>query len=212
MATFGITEIFESIQGESTYAGLGCWFVRLAGCNLKCVYCDTPNAMDGSSKDMTVNAVVALARHSRMPLLEITGGEPLLQEGFVELASELLKIPDKTVLVETNGSIDLGVVPEGAVSIVDIKCPASGAAGSFDMRNLKRFRPIDEVKFVLMDYEDYKWARSLVLEHDMFARVNAVHFSPVVGELEAANVGNWIMDDGLPVRLQVQLHKIVGMP
>jgi 7-carboxy-7-deazaguanine synthase len=206
-----IAELFESIQGESTYAGLGCFFIRLAGCNLRCVYCDTPEARDAGQRLVSVDQLVAKARDSRMPLIEVTGGEPLLQEGFPELAEALLEISGRTILVETNGSLDLRLVPEGVVSIVDIKCPGSGAGGSFDMRNLAQLRADDEVKLVLMDRTDYEWARVLVQDHELVRRVKAVHFSPVAGELDAATLGTWILEDGLDVRLQVQLHKLMGL-
>jgi len=211
MASVDVAEIFESIQGESTWAGLGCFFVRLAGCNLRCGYCDTPESLKSGQQQVGVADVVHQARASRMPLIEVTGGEPLLQTEFPALVEALLEIRDRTVLIETNGSVDISCIPEGAVAIVDVKCPGSGTGDSFDMENLKRLRPADEVKFVLTGREDYDWAREFVREHAVTKRVVAVHFSPVGGQLDAAELGEWIVDDGLPVRLQMQLHKLIGM-
>ena len=211
MASVDIAETFVSIQGESTWAGLGCFFVRLAGCNLRCGYCDTPGALEAGQEQVEISDLVREARGQRVPLIEVTGGEPLLQEAFPALIAALLKIPDRTVLVETNGSVDISSIPEGAVAIVDVKCPGSGAYGSFDMSNLIRLRPADEVKFVLSGRADYEWAREFVQEHAVAKRVVAVHFSPVAGQLLAGELGKWIVEDGLPVRLQLQLHKAAGI-
>jgi 7-carboxy-7-deazaguanine synthase len=206
-----IAEMFVSIQGESTWAGLGCFFVRLAGCNLRCGYCDTPGALEAGQELVEIDTIVRDVRASVVPLVEVTGGEPLVQESFPELAAALLAIPGKTVLVETNGSLDIGLIPEGAVAIVDVKCPGSGEGGSFDMANIARLRPSDEVKFVLSGREDYEWASDFVREHALVKRVVAVHFSPVEGALEAATLGAWLVEDGLAVRMMMQLHKAVGM-
>ncbi len=203
--------MFVSIQGESTYAGLGCFFIRLAGCNLRCGYCDTPGALEPGQEHLTISDIVRDVMASRVPLVEVTGGEPLLQDGFPELASALLMIPGKTVLVETNGSLDIRRIPEGAVAIVDVKCLGSGEGGSFDFSNLERLRPVDELKFVLSGRDDYDWARAFVQEFGVVDTVNAVHFSPVSGALDASELGRWILEDGLAVRLQVQLHKAVGL-
>ena len=211
MACVDTAEMFVSIQGESTWAGLGCFFVRLAGCNLRCGYCDTPGALEAGRELIEIDTIVQDARASVVPLVEVTGGEPLAQESFPELVAALLTIPDKTVLVETNGSLDIGLIPEGAVAIVDVKCPGSGEGDSFDMANIARLRPSDEVKFVLSGREDYEWASDFVREHALVKRVVAVHFSPVEGALESATLGTWIVEDGLPVRVMMQLHKAVGM-
>jgi len=204
--------MFVSIQGESTYAGLGCFFVRLAGCNLRCGYCDSPGALESGQQQLEISDVVRDVRLSSAPLVEITGGEPLMQEGFHELAAALLEIPGKTVLVETNGSLDISRIPEGAVAIVDVKCPGSGEGESFDFNNLTRLRSVDELKFVLSGRDDYEWARAFVQECGVAEKVHAVHFSPVSGALDASELGQWIVEDGLAARLQVQLHKVVGMP
>ncbi len=208
MCEVRIAELFESIQGESSYAGLPCFFVRLAGCSLNCTYCDTPAAnMEGDP--MSVDAVVAACCASQAPLIEITGGEPLQQAGFEALAEAICAACDKTVLVETNGTCDISRIPKGAVAVVDVKTPGSGMAGTFDEANIARLRSKDEVKFVLCDRRDYEWAARFVREHDVSARCAAVLFSPAWGQLDAAALGEWLLADGLPVRLQVQLHKVL---
>jgi len=206
-----VAETFISIQGESGYAGLGCFFVRMAGCNLRCDYCDTPAALSPCNNLREIGEIAAEARSAGMPLIEITGGEPLLQPGFRELAEELLKISSATLLVETNGSLDIGIIPDAAVAIIDVKCPAGGAGNSFDMQNLTKLRPHDEMKFVLSDYSDYLWAADFVRKHDLISKVNAVHFSPVAGKLQPREPAAWIIADKLPVRLQLQLHRIIGV-
>lgn len=206
-----IAEKFVSIQGESSFAGMGCFFVRLAGCNLRCGYCDTPGALNAGGNMVAVDAIVSDVRQSAVPLVEITGGEPLLQDGFRMLAEKLVAESGKKVLVETNGSLDIGIIPEGAVAIVDVKCPGSGAEGSFLLGNIEKLREYDELKFVLSGRDDYVWAREFVREHDLVEKVNAVHFSPVAGEIDAGDIGKWIVEDGLSVRLQVQLHRVLGV-
>ncbi|MBN1556552.1 MAG: radical SAM protein [Lentisphaerae bacterium] len=210
MDTVRVAETFTSLQGESRYAGWPCFFVRLAGCNLHCRYCDTPEARAGGV-ERPVAALVDAWRRSRAALAEITGGEPLLQDGFPALAEGLRDASDRPVLVETNGSLDLTRVPEGVTAVVDVKCPGSGEAGSFDPANLARLRPYDEVKFVLSGREDYEWASACVARHGLAGRVAAVHFGPVHGALDAAALARWILDDGLNVRLQVQLHRWMGL-
>jgi len=208
MSDVRIAELFESIQGESTYAGLPCFFVRLAGCDLNCNYCDTPAArQDGDP--MPIDAVVSVCRVSQAPLIEITGGEPLQQEGFEALVVAIYEACNKTVLVETNGTCDISRIPDGVVAIVDVKTPGSGMAGTFDEANIARLRPYDEVKFVLCDRGDYEWAVEFVREHDLTTHCSAVLFSPAWEQLDASDVAEWLMDDVLPVRLQVQLHKVL---
>lgn len=205
-----VTETFVSIQGESTYAGSVCFFIRLAGCNLRCGYCDTTNAWSGG-KPVAVEELVEMACVSGAPVVEITGGEPLLQPAFRELVVELREQFPGLILVETNGSLDISVIPAGAVAVVDFKCPGSGEMDANDWGNVARLRVFDEVKFVLTGRADYDWAVEQVRRHELEKRCKAVLFSPVPGALEPAELARWLCADRLPVRLQVQLHKVLGM-
>lgn len=210
MSTVQVAETFLSVQGESTYAGLSCFFIRLAGCNLRCTYCDTPQAFDpGDEKSVTALAGEAAA--SVAAIVEVTGGEPLLQDGFAELASALRDETERPVLVETNGSVDISVVPEAVIAIVDVKCPGSGEEGSFDLENLARLRAQDEVKFVIRDRADYEWATAFVRTHALAGCCRAVHFSPVHECLDPRDMAEWLLADGPAVRLQVPLHKLLKM-
>ncbi len=201
-----ISEIFTSIQGESTYAGRLCTFVRAAGCNLECTYCDTPYARDGG-EEMTVEAVLDAVAAGRCTLVEITGGEPLLQSDTLKLSQQLL---DKgyTVLLETNGTIDVSPVDERVVKIVDIKCPGSGMSDKTMWENLDLLNPHDEVKFVISDEKDYDWARDVVGRYGLIAR-NPVLLSPAHGLLESRRLAEWIVRDRFDARLQLQLHRII---
>lgn len=212
MSTVDIAEIFVSIQGESTFAGLPCFFVRLAGCNLSCSYCDTPDVARSKGTAMDISAIVSRYKASDISLAEITGGEPLIQPGLKNLAAALLSAGPGPVLVETNGSLDLGAIPDRAIAIMDIKCPGSGCADSLDARNLERLRPHDEVKFVLCNRLDYEWARDLVRREKLERRCRAILFSPVAGLLNPSDLGQWILHDRLPARLQLQVHKLIKMP
>lgn len=205
-----VAETFLSIQGESTWAGLPCFFIRLSGCNLRCRYCDTPAAYEGGVAH-PVGELVELARRSPAAIIEITGGEPLLQEGFRELALGLLEAAGRPVLVETNGSVDITPIPEGAIAIMDVKCPGSGQAASVDFSNFQRLRRKDEVKFVLADRHDFDWAVDLVRRHELARRCHAVLFGAVHGELALSSLGQWIIEARLPVRLHPQLHKMAGL-
>lgn len=217
-----IIEIFFSIQGESTRAGLPCVFVRLAGCNLRCRWCDTEYSFYGGRK-MTLDEVEAEVRRYPVRLVEITGGEPLLQADEVaRLASRLM--PDYVVLLETSGERDLEPLPAGVVRIVDVKCPASGEGGSFRMRNLALLGPRDEIKFVLADRADYEFARDFIARHQLAAITPHLQFSPAfrkdaAGERSAGQclldprlLAEWILADGLPVRLSLQMHKFIWDP
>ena len=210
MGTVNVYETFESIQGESTWAGLLCFFIRLSGCNLRCKYCDTTHAYE-LGRDVEIAGLIEEVEASRAAIIEITGGEPLLQPGFRELATELRDRTGKPILVETNGSRNISVVPEEVITIMDVKCPGSGQSGAMDLANIKRLRLKDEVKFVLSDRADYDWAKDFVRTHNLTSVCDAVLFSPVFGLLQADDLGKWIVKDGLPVRLQMQLHKIAGM-
>jgi len=205
-STLRVCEIFRSIQGESTRAGEVCVFVRLSGCNLKCSYCDTVYAGKEFSI-MTLSEVVDRVAAFSGDTVEITGGEPLLQSATPTLAERLVAA-GKTVMVETNGSLDIGVLPQGCVRIVDVKCPSSGMCGSFLEDNIGRLEPGDEVKFVIGSAGDLDWAGSFVRNARLCDRCTVL-FSPVVRCVAPADVAEWILEHDLPVRLQVQLHKII---
>jgi 7-carboxy-7-deazaguanine synthase len=210
MATVDVSEIFTSIQGESTYAGLPCFFIRLAGCNLDCGYCDTPQSKQpGQTTD--IGDLAGQFVNSGAPIAEITGGEPLVQPAFTELATALRDATDGTVLVETNGSRDISLVPEGVVTIMDVKTPGSGEAKSFDVANVGRLRALDEVKFVVTDRADYEWARDMTREHDLTARCHAVLFGPSSGVVDPKELAGWLLNDRLPVRMQIQLHRLMDI-
>lgn len=218
-----ITEIFKSIQGEGTRAGLPCVFVRLTGCNLRCTWCDTAYAFYGGEK-MTIEAVLERVRGlagdagRRIPLVEITGGEPLLQRETPELASRLAA-EGFTVMVETSGERFIGELPREVIKIVDVKCPDSGEADTFDMSNLEAIGKGDEMKFVISTRRDYEFARNFTREHRLTERAGQVLFSPVFPDpegkwsgLSARELAEWILADNLPVRLGLQLHKFIWDP
>ncbi len=206
-----VTEIFHSIQGESSFAGRPCVFVRTTGCNLRCVWCDTAYAFHGG-RDMPVGEIVAEVKRigGACRLVELTGGEPLLQHDIDDLATALIAA-GYTVLCETSGSVPVDRVPDVVVKIVDFKCPGSGEVESNDWANLDRLTPErDELKFVICDRTDYEWARRQVLERSLDRFV--VHFSPEFEGMNPRELAEWILFDGLPVRLQLQLHKFVWDP
>jgi 7-carboxy-7-deazaguanine synthase len=234
-----ITEIFKSIQGEGTRAGLPCIFVRLTGCNLRCTWCDTAYAFHGGKK-MTVEEVLARVDElgGRQPgsegrstseggpskavaaaaLVELTGGEPLLQEEIYPLAEKLLA-SGYTVMIETSGERFIGRLPREVIKIVDVKCPDSGEPDTFERRNLGELTLNDEVKFVLATRRDYEFAREFIREHGLTGRVREVLLSPVFEDpdgkwpgLEPRQLAEWILADGLPVRLGLQLHKFIWDP
>jgi len=202
-----ITEIFHSIQGESTYAGAPCVFVRLTGCDLRCAWCDTPYAFSEGRK-AAVDEVVATVAAFGCPLVEITGGEPLLQDDVYPLMAALLS-RGMTVLLETGGQLSVDRVPAGVVKILDVKCPGSGESARNHWPNLDRLQPADQVKFVILDRADYEFARHVVMRHEIASRCAAVLFSPVHGALDPAELAAWILADRLPVRLQLQVHKVI---
>jgi len=205
-----VFEIYSSIQGESTHAGRPCVFVRLAACDLRCSWCDTPYAFTGGQK-MAVEDVLARVDALGVPLVELTGGEPLLQKEAIPLMARLLDAGHE-VLLETGGHISVADVPAPVVRIVDVKCPGSGEAGRMHWPNLDLLQPHDEVKFVLRDRADYEYARDVVARHELTGRVAAVLFSPVHGVLDPQALAAWILEDHLAVRLQLQLHKYVWSP
>ena len=211
-----VTEIFQSIQGESTYAGRPCIFVRLTGCNLRCRWCDTAYAFYGGTR-MTVDDVMTKVRElagtdsAKISLVELTGGEPMLQPDIYPLIEKLLA-EGFTVLIETSGERYLGELPKQVVKIMDIKCPGSGECGSFNPKNLTVLDRKDEIKFVIAQEADYLWARGFLNEHRLTDTVATVIFSPVFGELEPRRLSEWILRDRLPVRLGLQLHKFIWDP
>jgi 7-carboxy-7-deazaguanine synthase len=204
-----VTEIFRSLQGESTYAGLPCVFVRLTGCALRCVWCDTAYAFSGGVEREIADVVAEVTGHG-VPLVEITGGEPLEQEGFYELSEELLA-RGHTVLVETGGHVPLDRVDPRVVKIVDVKCPGSGMAHANALENLALLGPKDEVKFVVADRADFDFAVGVVRSHALAGK-HALLVSPVFSGAAsplAAQTAEWIRDSGLPLRLNLQLHKVL---
>ncbi len=207
-----VSEIFYSIQGESSYAGWPCVFVRLTGCNLRCSYCDTRYAYEGG-EELSVAGVIDRVRDYVCPLVEITGGEPLLQEETPELALMMLEL-GCTVLMETNGSRDISVVDSRCIKVVDFKCPSSGEAESNDLGNISRLEPHDEVKFVVADWEDYCFARELIhsIHWDAPYRENIVSLSPVYGRLAPEKLVEWMLADKLRARLNLQLQKYIWPP
>jgi 7-carboxy-7-deazaguanine synthase len=221
-----ITEIFKSIQGEGTRAGLPCIFVRLTGCNLRCVWCDTAYAFYGGQRHSLdevmskVDSLVATTHGNerRVRLVEITGGEPLLQPQTPELAGRLLR-ESYTVMIETSGERFIGTLPREVIKIVDVKCPDSREGGTFNMANLDAIDGKDEVKFVIASRRDYEFAREFTETHRLDKRVAQVLFSPVFPDpggawqgLSARELAEWILADGLAVRLGLQLHKFVWDP
>jgi 7-carboxy-7-deazaguanine synthase len=208
-----INEIFYSIQGESTRVGQPCVFVRLTACDLRCSWCDTAYAFTEGRK-MSVEDVVAAVDRYGCPLVEITGGEPLLQEEVYDLMERLAK-DGRTVMLETGGHRSIARVPAGVLKIVDVKCPGSGEADKNDWSNLAALSPGDEVKFVIADRTDYEFARDVIARYQLGASragSGAVLLSPVHGVLEPRTLSEWILADRLPARLQLQLHKYIWSP
>ena len=202
-----INEIFYSIQGEATRAGEPCVFVRLTACDLRCSWCDTEYAFYEGSKRSLDDVLAEVERH-QCRLVEITGGEPLLQEDVYPLMDALLE-RGYTVMLETGGHRSIARVPRAVRKIVDVKCPGSGEAAKNCWENLSALAPHDEVKFVLRDRADYEYARAVIGERDLASRANAILLSPVHGVLEPRQLADWILADHLPVRLQLQVHKFV---
>jgi 7-carboxy-7-deazaguanine synthase len=202
-----INEIFHSIQGESTHSGRPCVFVRLTACDLRCSWCDTPYAFTEGSK-MSVDDITRKVDEFGCNLVELTGGEPLLQKDVYPLMQRLLEA-GRTVMVETGGHLSIEKVPAEVIRIVDVKCPGSGEAARNHWENLRLLSPHDEVKFVIRDRADYEYARDVVARYDLVARTAAVLFSPVHGALAAKDLAEWILADRLVVRLQLQAHKYI---
>ncbi len=202
-----IHEIYASIQGESTFAGLRCTFVRTTGCNLRCTWCDTTQAFYGGTR-MDRSDVLAQALALDTPLVELTGGEPLLQPAVFQLMTELCDA-GKTVLVETSGEADIANVDPRVHKIVDLKAPGSNESHRMRWSNLQHITPRDEIKFVLADRTDYEWMRGVISEHRLVERTPNLLVSTVFGKLAARDVVAWVLEDKLPVRVQLQMHKYV---
>jgi 7-carboxy-7-deazaguanine synthase len=222
-----ITEIYKSLQGESSWAGLPCIFVRLTACNLRCRWCDSEYTFSGGVKmslEQVEAEVLRLSGPGPPPLVEITGGEPMLQEREVVPLMQQLHDSGYTVLLETSGERPLSGVPREVVKIVDVKCPHSGAADTFRMENLQALGPRDEVKFVLSDRTDYEFAREFMRKHALAERVQSVIFSPAFSKdaqgardsshclLDPRELADWMLEDGLPARLGLQIHKFIWDP
>jgi 7-carboxy-7-deazaguanine synthase len=205
-----INEIFFSIQGESTWAGRPCAFVRLTGCDLRCSWCDTEYAFH-EGRTMAIEEVAAQLLGYGCDLVEVTGGEPLLQAGVYSLIARLLDT-GTTVLVETSGASDVSRLDVRAIKVMDLKCPGSGESARNLWSNLEHLTPRDEVKFVIADRADYEWARDVLRRDNLAPRVNAVLMSCVFGRLEPALLAGWILADRLPVRMQLQMHKHIWAP
>jgi 7-carboxy-7-deazaguanine synthase len=205
-----VNEIFYSIQGESTRAGHPCVFVRLTACDLRCSWCDTEYAFHEGTKRSLEEVVAEVAKYP-CSLVEITGGEPLLQDDVYPLMETLLA-QGRTVMLETGGHRPITRVPKAVVKIIDVKCPGSGESAANDWSNLEALAPHDEVKFVIKDRADYDFARDVIRRYDLPSRCAAILMSPVHGVLEPRLVSEWILADGLPARLQLQLHKFIWPP
>lgn len=202
-----ISEIFYSLQGESSYAGYACVFIRLAECNLRCSYCDTQYAF-GRGRSMAISAILEKVSDYPCSLVEITGGEPLFQDDVLDLCSALSENQYK-ILMETNGSLYLGDVPDYVIKIVDVKTPGSGMGESFMKWNLKFLQPQDELKFVITNYIDYGFALDFIEQNHPV--VTQIHFSPVTSLLEPSHLAAWMLEDGVHARLSIQLHKILNL-
>lgn len=205
-----VNEIFHSIQGESRRAGEPCVFVRLTACDLRCSWCDTPYSFHEGGK-RSLEDVIAEVERYQCPLVEITGGEPLLQEEVYPLMERLLEL-GHTVMIETGGHRSIARVPAAVLKIVDVKCPGSGESHRNHWENLSLVGANDEVKFVVKDRADYEYARDVIARHDLHGKAGAILLSPVHGVLEARLLAEWVLADRLQVRVQLQLHKFIWSP
>lgn len=204
-----VNEIFYSIQGESTFVGLPCLFIRLTGCNLRCQYCDTRYAYEEGS-ELALDQLLNHLSNYRCELIEITGGEPLLQDEAPDLAKSLINC-GKTVLVETNGTMDIGRLPSSVIRIMDIKCPSSNESEKTDWDNITRLKSQDNVKFVIGDRADFDWAVTTVERWNLLDRCHVL-FSPVYRVLAPEKLAEWLLETGLPIRFNLQLHKYIWHP
>jgi 7-carboxy-7-deazaguanine synthase len=205
-----VHEIYLSVQGESTHVGRPCVFVRLSACDLRCTWCDTPYAFTGGRK-MSIDEVLAQVDALGCTLVELTGGEPLLQPDAIPLMQRLLAV-GCDVLVETGGHLPIAGLPPGVHAIMDVKCPGSGEADKMHWPNVDALSRDHEVKFVIADRADYEYARSVITDHDLAARAGAVLLSPVHGVQRADELATWMLADHVPARLQIQAHKYIWPP
>jgi 7-carboxy-7-deazaguanine synthase len=204
-----VCEIFTSIQGESSYAGMPCTFIRMTGCNLRCSYCDTTYAYEEGSDQLPLQ-IMDQVKKAGIRFVEITGGEPLLQAEVHDLTDLLLK-EGYSVLIETNGSMHIGDVDKRAVIVLDLKAPGSGMSDRMDFANLTIIRKHDEIKFVLTDRLDYEWAKRVVHDYQLINRCHVL-LSPAYGILPPEKLAQWMLSDRLPARLNLQLHKYIFGP
>ena len=199
-----INEIFHSIQGESSHMGLPCIFIRLTYCNLRCSYCDTEYAFYEGS-DMTIKEILNKIEKYPTNLVMVTGGEPLIQKGCIDLMNQLLK-KNYEVMIETSGSLSLDEVPKNVIKIVDFKCPTSNMKDKNDWTIIKDINQADEIKFVIGDRQDYDWSKEMIKEYNL-NKICPILFSPVYDKIRMEDLSKWILEDGIKVRLQIQLHK-----
>jgi 7-carboxy-7-deazaguanine synthase len=208
--TLVVNEIYQSIQGESSWAGWPCTFVRLTACDLRCSYCDTEYAFY-EGKKRPLEQVISEVLTFDCPMVEVTGGEPLLQKNVLPLMTTLCDA-GKTVLIETSGAHDISKIDPRVHRIMDLKTPGSGECARNLMENIPHLAKRDEVKFVIGSREDYEWSREMVREHNLPSRVNCVLFSPIFGRIDPRQIVEWILEDKLPVRFQLQMHKFIWEP
>ncbi len=207
-----VVETFTSIQGESTHSGKICFFIRLAGCNLDCSYCDTKYARKSDTgTDISVFKLVNLAKKAAVPIVEITGGEPLLQRETPFLCEKLQEV-GFIVMVETNGSLPLEKLPDGIIRVIDCKCPSSGESDKMLFSNFENLKPYDEVKFVMSDENDFNYAMKIIKKYGIAKRTRNILFSPVQGKMNPADLANLMIKEKSPARLQLQIHKHIWPP
>jgi len=201
-----VTEIYRSVQGESTYMGFPCVFIRLTGCNLRCVWCDTTHAFHNGKK-LSIDQIIGQVKSYKINLVEITGGEPLLQKEVFPLMESLLRNEFK-VMLETSGSLSIENVPAEVIKIIDLKCPGSGEENKNLWKNLSHLTSKDEIKFVIADKVDYEWSKKVLKDYELDKK-HPILFSPVFEKLKLKDLTEWILEDNLPVRLHTQLHKYI---
>ncbi len=204
-----VCEIFTSVQGESRYAGIPCTFIRMTGCNLRCTYCDTTYAYN-EGKECSEDEIIAEIRNAGLPLVEITGGEPLLQKEVFPLIKRLIDNNYK-VLIETNGSVNIKDIDRRSIVILDIKTPGSGMADKMDFSNIDYIKSDDEIKFVITNREDYEWAKDIIHKYDLTNKTY-VSLSPAYGILDPKDLVRWMLEDRMKARLNLQLHKYIFSP